>query len=492
MRVAGASAALAVAFALGASATAQAAKQFTSPAGSPTAPDCPKSAPCTIQHAIDVAATDDEVIVTAGLYTNQAVSIDKRLYVHGKFGNERPTIAGSASPLGTSIGGKGSRVEYLEVDLTTPTATALGVAVFAGVPSTFADIVIRATGPASGPGNVAAFQSVDDVKLRSSDITVNSGGADPDVHSVEAINGTLKMNTVIVTRDDGAAPVAVAASEDLLGDKGRLDARSLKITTAGAPPLLVQGRAGSSVLGLLIEKAPSALNAPGIHVTSDRFTLAMASVDSPTAGGAAAIAVDASAANAVLKLVHADGGLTGNNIGIRVDGDDAVLRQVRAAGTAAGLRLGADALVTDTVAQARGTDGSAVLGLGNLVLRNVTAVASGTDSFGVFAQSGAALDLKNVIARGTITDLAASGGTLKVSYSNWEVLWEDSVGLIQDKGHNQSGDPLFKDAANGNFHLKAGSPCIDAGVDTPQNGHRDFEFDPRVIGPAPDIGADER
>lgn len=32
---------------------------------------------------------------------------------------------------------------------------------------------------------------------------------------------------------------------------------------------------------------------------------------------------------------------------------------------------------------------------------------------------------------------------------------------------NKNSDPLFMDAANQNFHLKAGSPCIDAGINTP-------------------------
>jgi len=54
-------------------------------------------------------------------------------------------------------------------------------------------------------------------------------------------------------------------------------------------------------------------------------------------------------------------------------------------------------------------------------------------------------------------------GTFKTTYAQWEA----AGGIILDGGttHSIESDPLFTNAAGGDFTLQAGSPCIDAGVD---------------------------
>lgn len=57
---------------------------------------------------------------------------------------------------------------------------------------------------------------------------------------------------------------------------------------------------------------------------------------------------------------------------------------------------------------------------------------------------------------------------------------------------NINADPLFMDSAQGNYHLRTGSPCIDMG----DGGHQllpsvDFEGDVRTYGQGADIGSDE-
>lgn len=57
---------------------------------------------------------------------------------------------------------------------------------------------------------------------------------------------------------------------------------------------------------------------------------------------------------------------------------------------------------------------------------------------------------------------------------------------------NVLADPLFVDRANGNYHLAAGSPCIDAGdITIPNMPLFDIDHEGRICGRSVDIGVDE-
>ena len=65
-------------------------------------------------------------------------------------------------------------------------------------------------------------------------------------------------------------------------------------------------------------------------------------------------------------------------------------------------------------------------------------------------------------------------------------------GSLTNSGNNINQDPTFADPANGDYHLLAGSPCIDTGNNAaPSLPSIDFESNNRIVGAAVDIGADE-
>jgi len=117
---------------------------------------------------------------------------------------------------------------------------------------------------------------------------------------------------------------------------------------------------------------------------------------------------------------------------------------------------------------------------------------------GVYCAGAAAINFYNNIIYG---NTAQQGGDIYFedsvvtrhgynnNYSNMHGIWTSS-------GNNLDTTPLFVDPANNDFHLQPNSPMINAGTTVVPNPPglpvTDFEGNPRVVGPAPDIGAYER
>jgi hypothetical protein len=139
-------------------------------------------------------------------------------------------------------------------------------------------------------------------------------------------------------------------------------------------------------------------------------------------------------------------------------------------------------------------------------LRNVTTVATGTGSFGIQVEVPNTGQQQNVVAKNVIADgvsadvhaFAGGGavGTVTLSNSNYSSELETGLGTatVTNPGTgvgNQTAAPLFTDAGAGLFHEAVGSPTIDAGAAVDLMGSADIDADPRTVGAAPDIGADE-
>ena len=203
--------------------------------------------------------------------------------------------------------------------------------------------------------------------------------------------------------------------------------------------------------------------------------------------------------------------------GLFLSAPTAVARRVKATGIDAISGVG---LVTDSLAKGSGMDGSAIsangTGGGLLTVVNSTAInptgpaVVARESFTQGQGAPNNLVLTNSIARGT-TDLKAEliticlidfdceRGQIDVDHSDFVTADPPGpiatrtgpIALITDGAGNITGDLLFVDPAGDDYHLRAGSPAIDAGAPNDLSLPADLDGSSRVEGSAPDLGAFE-
>jgi hypothetical protein len=201
-------------------------------------------------------------------------------------------------------------------------------------------------------------------------------------------------------------------------------------------------------------------------------------------------------ATPALKIINAADSEQETVEDVIAEGDDGV-----------GILTEGDALIRDSVAWTPNTPANAAiyatlpstLGTVHLRLENVTAVAP--NAYGLQVYGGCQIQetcdvevqMENSILRGGASDTYLGGyGSIEffvdASHSNYR-----GVGYITQQGTNgnQTDEPQFVDAADGDFHQLETSPTRDAGVASPNLGPADIDGDSRSYGSAPDIGADE-
>ena len=135
----------------------------------------------------------------------------------------------------------------------------------------------------------------------------------------------------------------------------------------------------------------------------------------------------------------------------------------------------------------------------NTIYGNVLDAGAGESRGGGYVNGadGSTLNIFNNILWGNTADVGADvaqigdGVTLDFHYNDFLDLATLGV-TVQAATNNTLDDPLLVDPASGDFHLSSLSPVIDLGfAGAPDEPAFDFEGDPRVVGPAPDMGADE-
>jgi hypothetical protein len=125
----------------------------------------------------------------------------------------------------------------------------------------------------------------------------------------------------------------------------------------------------------------------------------------------------------------------------------------------------------------------------NIFISNTSEYAGG----GIFNHYGSPVIRSNIVVGNTAGSIGGgiyNSGAPTLDYND---VWNNTGGNysgVYPGAQDISIDPRLVDPANGDFHLAADSPCIDA-ADPVNYPPTDFEGDPRPNGVAPDIGADE-
>jgi parallel beta-helix repeat protein len=115
-------------------------------------------------------------------------------------------------------------------------------------------------------------------------------------------------------------------------------------------------------------------------------------------------------------------------------------------------------------------------------------------SSGVSLSQNSALTLTNNIIVSHTTGIYATPGHTNTVVADYTLFYgntRDTDGGVITSTHAITGrDPLFVDPVGWNYHLRAGSPAVDAGIAVPWLTW-DIDGDPRPLGAGYDIGADE-
>jgi len=123
-------------------------------------------------------------------------------------------------------------------------------------------------------------------------------------------------------------------------------------------------------------------------------------------------------------------------------------------------------------------------------------IARNTTAYGVQVDSGATVDLtNNILVSHTVGISVTAGSTGTLEGTLWGLgAWANDVdwggaGAISTGAVDVWGHPAFVAPDDGDYHIQGSSAAVNAGVES--HVVIDIDGDPRPVGAAPDIGADE-
>ena len=380
-------------------------------------------------------------------------------------------------------------------------------------------------------------------------VTLLPGGAGDSYAASEATPVRIRHVVHVVGDTGSARPLVKVDSSSTTGTSGfsvETDAAGTTIShvafqTTGFLPIQAPGRVDMS--DIAVKASEGCLYLTGANSSLTDSSLETSFADTPNG-----ICLYAQADGVVVRNVEVTdtGGVPGANgtaaqlfgAGIRVEGirvrsagqgvrlggseaDPAVMRRADVRGGGLGVTT-SNAILTDSLIVMNSANAAAAIGVGG-TLRNVTAIATGTGSRGLHLRAaegsvGSTTDVRNSILRGDDKDVSIeetypgqgtpgcnpvidvgciayipprTAGTLVIGNSNFRTTQVGPGGVLTDAGGNSAADPLFVNAGAGDFHLSFGSPGIDTGADSPQNGSQDLDGATRKQGAAVDMGAYE-
>jgi hypothetical protein len=505
---------------LAAPAAAQAVTRFATPNGGATFGSCtlatklnPK---CRIDHAVAVAQAGDTVALDAGTYTlASTLPIATPITLRpGDPRAARPVITFTASADDTvqvAASGAGTTIRGVEVDQRNSEFNSPASAVRTFGATTLTDVILDARG-VSGPASVSALEADADTTLSVSTARADNSGGGLDGVSV---SGGHKL-----TLRDDLISYGTGTLRPALGGIGSVDADNVQITTGGAcvglnsPTIVlrdiqvVQVGPPRGTLQSGCIQAVGHATITGLHVSAtgqDPAFTAVALASATGQGGVTATDISVDAGGTALAV----GGDPGTQVTVRrarLTGSNGVVT----GGVPSG-QGGPTLLLTDSLAHAtgRGTAAVAANPGATVNVRHTDALSDAsialraTGCQGSFLCSGPGrLDAQNVIARGGLVLEATCNdpctqpvARMSLNHANFNPTAVRQSGpagataLTLGAGNQdrRTQPPVLTDG----LHQAASSPTRDHGAPYGKIGPTDIDGDPRTLGAATDIGADE-